>query len=410
MTECGDVAVRGGLVDVFPPNLPEPVRIEFGFEEVESVRTFDPDTQRSTGSLDARPPAADGGHARHREEPRARARGPRRLPDGGRRAAGPARPRRSAEERRARGAPAAPLRRRRSDLDPRPRALVRPRGRRPRGGRARSSPARPIFSASTTRRCGRRGSRSRTRSGSRGTPTGRRSSSASRSRRVRARRPVGRDGPVGAESVLSFEDRLPDVPREIERARRDGLAVVLVGPDEGGARARRADPRRVRDRLRRGRRRRDRAARARAPAASSTAARRRASSSARAASSLLTATDVLGEPRAAAPRRKAASEAFLSDLRDLKPATSSSTATTASASSAASSRSTTAGVAREMVDLRYAGDAKLLVPVERLDLLQKYQSGGDGPAAAARQARRHRVGEAEGVASGRPSRTSPTSS
>ena len=39
-----------------------------------------------------------------------------------------------------------------------------------------------------------------------------------------------------------------------------------------------------------------------------------------------------------------------------------------------------AGVAREMVDLRYAGDAKLLVPVERLDLLQKYSSGGDGPA------------------------------
>lgn len=51
VTECGDLAVRGGLVDVFPPNLAEPVRIELGFEEVESVRTFDPDTQRSTGSL-----------------------------------------------------------------------------------------------------------------------------------------------------------------------------------------------------------------------------------------------------------------------------------------------------------------------------------------------------------------------
>ena len=30
VTECGDLAVRGGLVDVFPPNLPEPVRIELG--------------------------------------------------------------------------------------------------------------------------------------------------------------------------------------------------------------------------------------------------------------------------------------------------------------------------------------------------------------------------------------------
>ena len=52
VTECGDLAVRGGLVDVFPPNLPEPVRIELGFEEVESVRMFDPDTQRSTGTLE----------------------------------------------------------------------------------------------------------------------------------------------------------------------------------------------------------------------------------------------------------------------------------------------------------------------------------------------------------------------
>ena len=34
---------------------------------------------------------------------------------------------------------------------------------------------------------------------------------------------------------------------------------------------------------------------------------------------------------------------------------------------------------REMVDLRYAGDAKLLVPVERLDLIQKYAAAGDGP-------------------------------
>jgi hypothetical protein len=44
--------VRGGLLDVFPPHLAEPVRIELDFETVVSVRTFDPDTQRSTETLD----------------------------------------------------------------------------------------------------------------------------------------------------------------------------------------------------------------------------------------------------------------------------------------------------------------------------------------------------------------------
>jgi transcription-repair coupling factor (superfamily II helicase) len=43
----GTMAIRGGIVDVFPPNLPMPVRLEFLGDEVEEVRSFDPYTQRS---------------------------------------------------------------------------------------------------------------------------------------------------------------------------------------------------------------------------------------------------------------------------------------------------------------------------------------------------------------------------
>src|SRR5947208_53196 len=43
----GEVAVRGGLIDVFPPTSDHPVRIEFFGDEVESIRTFAVASQRS---------------------------------------------------------------------------------------------------------------------------------------------------------------------------------------------------------------------------------------------------------------------------------------------------------------------------------------------------------------------------
>ncbi|MCP3985766.1 MAG: DEAD/DEAH box helicase, partial [bacterium] len=49
--ERGEVAVRGGLVDVFPPQSARPVRIELLGDEVESLREFDPASQRSQGQL-----------------------------------------------------------------------------------------------------------------------------------------------------------------------------------------------------------------------------------------------------------------------------------------------------------------------------------------------------------------------
>lgn len=43
----GQVALRGGILDVFPPSSEVPYRLEFAFDEVESIRAFDPETQVS---------------------------------------------------------------------------------------------------------------------------------------------------------------------------------------------------------------------------------------------------------------------------------------------------------------------------------------------------------------------------
>ena len=50
--ETGDLAVRGGLFDVFPPDRELAVRVELDGDRVESLRLFDPDTQRSTERLE----------------------------------------------------------------------------------------------------------------------------------------------------------------------------------------------------------------------------------------------------------------------------------------------------------------------------------------------------------------------
>ena len=47
--EPGDFAVRGSLIDIFPPELEHPVRLDFFGDELESLRSFDPQTQRTTG-------------------------------------------------------------------------------------------------------------------------------------------------------------------------------------------------------------------------------------------------------------------------------------------------------------------------------------------------------------------------
>jgi len=48
----GEFAHRGGLLDVYPPELDRPVRIELFGDEVESIRKFDPATQRSAAATE----------------------------------------------------------------------------------------------------------------------------------------------------------------------------------------------------------------------------------------------------------------------------------------------------------------------------------------------------------------------
>lgn len=49
--EPGEYAVRGGIIDLFPPGAEEPFRIDMFGDEVDGIRTFDPLTQRTTGTV-----------------------------------------------------------------------------------------------------------------------------------------------------------------------------------------------------------------------------------------------------------------------------------------------------------------------------------------------------------------------
>src|SRR5262249_38804732 len=61
--EAGEYAVRGGIIDLYPPPPPYPpllagegregVRLDFFGDTLEAIRTFDPETQRSTDQLRA---------------------------------------------------------------------------------------------------------------------------------------------------------------------------------------------------------------------------------------------------------------------------------------------------------------------------------------------------------------------
>ena len=189
--------------------------------------------------------------------------------------------------------------------------------------------------------------------------------------------PGGEPLAVGAESAPSFEDQLPSFPKELSRSRKEGLAVVLTAARKGE---------------------REHFERLLAEyevdhiAAESTAplvpggcrlvdgGTERGFLWRGAGLYVLTATDVFGAPRVPPPRRKAASEAFLSDLRDLKPGDIVVHRDYGLGRFAGLAQIPDGDGVREMVDLRYAGDGRLLVPVERLDLIQKYASAGEGAA------------------------------
>ncbi|MGY4395843.1 transcription-repair coupling factor (superfamily II helicase) [Sphingomonas sp. UYAg733] len=52
VADSGEFAVRGGLVDLFPSGEEQALRLDFFGDEIESVRTFDPADQRTTGRVE----------------------------------------------------------------------------------------------------------------------------------------------------------------------------------------------------------------------------------------------------------------------------------------------------------------------------------------------------------------------
>lgn len=52
VTEPGDYAIRGGLIDVFLPGNDDPLRLDFMGDELDSIRSFDAESQMSKGMVD----------------------------------------------------------------------------------------------------------------------------------------------------------------------------------------------------------------------------------------------------------------------------------------------------------------------------------------------------------------------
>ena len=69
VSQKGEIALRGGIVDIFPPTSPWPVRLDFFGDELESLREFDPLTQVSRGEISSvtLPPAGELGILKQRQ-------------------------------------------------------------------------------------------------------------------------------------------------------------------------------------------------------------------------------------------------------------------------------------------------------------------------------------------------------
>jgi transcription-repair coupling factor (superfamily II helicase) len=89
--------------------------------------------------------------------------------------------------------------------------------------------------------------------------------------------------------------------------------------------------------------------------------------------------DLFEEDRRAAERRRPASRAFLSDLRDLKVGDLVVHVDHGIGMFVGLKQIGVADATQEFLELRYAGDDKLFVPVERLDLVQKYTGASKPP-------------------------------
>ena len=70
VSQRGEMAMRGGILDIFPPTSPWPVRLEFFGDELESLREFDPLTQISREEIKGitLPPAGELGILKREQE------------------------------------------------------------------------------------------------------------------------------------------------------------------------------------------------------------------------------------------------------------------------------------------------------------------------------------------------------
>ena len=90
-------------------------------------------------------------------------------------------------------------------------------------------------------------------------------------------------------------------------------------------------------------------------------------------------TDVFEEERRAPERRRSATKAFLSDLRDLKVGDLVVHVDHGIGVFVGLKQIGVGDSMQEFLELRYAGEDKLFVPVERLDLVQKYTGASRPP-------------------------------
>src|SRR5581483_4885396 len=70
VSQKGEIALRGGILDIYPMTSPWPVRLEFFGDELESLRYFDPITQisREQIAMVTLPPAGEIGILKRRVE------------------------------------------------------------------------------------------------------------------------------------------------------------------------------------------------------------------------------------------------------------------------------------------------------------------------------------------------------
>ncbi len=78
VTQKGEIALRGGILDVYPLSSPWPVRLEFFGDELESLRQFDPATQVSREQIETvvLPPAGELGLLKREAESEVRSQAP----------------------------------------------------------------------------------------------------------------------------------------------------------------------------------------------------------------------------------------------------------------------------------------------------------------------------------------------